>query len=173
MKGTPITYKLPDSSEEFTVYPEHCELPLEELRANSLDGNFHIATIPETGNNMMVIHYKGERLYSRPKFRLHNTEQATPGINPPEVIYCNHNRILPLICYELLFPQDYLKLYLKPDLIIHMVGFPMQDENQKEGWVAMQKALSIIYNCPLVCCCGGPMNDLNISGVTYPKGEQQ
>jgi len=163
MKGTPVTYK------EFTVYPEYCELPLKELINNSLDGNYHIATLPILGYNMMVISYIGKQIYSRPKFRLFKTEEAQPGRSKPVIAKMGSTCTLPLICYELLFPQDYLKLYLKPDIIIHMVGFPMQDENQKEGWVAMQKALSIIYNCPLVCCCGGPMNDLNISGVITPN----
>ena len=134
MEGTPVTYK------EFTVYPEYCELPLEELRDNSFDGNYHTATLPISGYNMMVIYNKGERIYSRPKYRLHNqeTEQVIPGEGLPKVIKTGSISILPLICYELLFPEDYLKLYLSPKVIIHMVGFPMYDENQKEGWVAMQ-----------------------------------
>ena len=173
MRGTPVTYKPSGSSEEFTVYPEYCGLSLEELSKNSMDGTYHIATLPLLGHNMMVIHYKGEKIYSRPKYRLFKTEhEVTPGEVPPITLNINNNLMLPLICYELMFPEDYLKLYQWVSVIIHMVGFPMYDENQKEGWVAMQKALTIIYNCPLVCCCGGPMNNFNISGIIYPQGEK-
>ena len=168
VKGNPVIYQ------NWVVYPECCEENLEEVSKNT--DNYVIGTNPVQYKNgpicnILDVYYLGGILYMRGKHRIHLTEKASPGLKP-EIIRIGAQSILPLICYEILFPEDYLPqsghLRRPVDLIIHMVGFPMYDINQKEAWVAMQKTLSIMFNCPLVCCCGGEPGEMNISGVVLP-----
>jgi len=133
------------------------------------DKNYHIATIL-VGNTALVIK-EGKTLYLRKKYRNYPHSPSKPlNGRKPEVIQLKKKKVLILICYELLFPEDYLPTLSKPDIILHMIGFPMEDENQKEGWIAVQKTLSIVYNCPLVCCCGGEEGRMNITRIVKPEG---
>jgi predicted amidohydrolase len=161
MRGIPISY------DNFTVYPEYCELNLTQLREISLcNPRYLVASILENHHNTAYLLRLGNVLYTRDKYRPHPSEKVGRGSQGPStVILPDRTKVLLLICYEILFPEDYLPLQEYPDLIIHLVGIPMFDEEQREGWVAMQKALSIILNCPLVCCCGGPVGRMNITGV--------
>jgi len=78
-------------------------------------------------------------------------------------------KVLPIICYELLFPDLWINLE-KPDVVTHHVGFPMFDISQMEGWRALHRVLAKHYKCPVVVCCGGSLPDpLNLSGIVYPK----
>jgi len=164
MKGKAITYQ------NYTVYPEYCELNLcQLLHKSTQDKNYHIATLSES-NTARVIK-EGKILYYREKYRDYPPSPSKPpnGIKP-EVIQLEKKKVLILICYELLFPEDYLPTLSKPDIILHMVGWPMEDENQREGWIAVQKTFSIVYNCPLVCCCGGEEGRMNITRIIKPEG---
>lgn len=161
MKGSSFSY------DNFVVYPEYCELSYSELCRLSLgDSNFHAATLPLLGYNTCVVFYGGRRLLSRPKCRLHSSEEdVSPGEARPAVFVLGGKRVLMLICYEIVFPEDYLPVKMEADLVIHMVGQPMFSEEQREGWIALQKAISLIYRCPVVCCCGGKRGRMNITGV--------
>lgn len=160
MKGSPIVY------ENFTVYPEYCEISAADLMSMSgEESKVIIAAVPAVRNVVGIVFKKGRIIWSRAKYELTNEEKKAgtiAGIAAPRPINLNGRHVLILICYELLFPRDYLFLKAngapddEVDLIVHMVGFPMFDENQREGWIAMQDTLSKIYHCPLVCCCGGP-----------------
>ena len=175
MKGKPITYKT------FTVYPELCGYSLEEFTAISkvASSNYHIASVrvPTKSKflNMGVIIRNGQIFYRRLKSRLHYPDESDTleGKIKPEVIQLDEKNILFLVCYELLFPEDYLPVKTKPDIVIHIVGCPMVDEEQREGWVAMQKALAIMLGCPLVCCCGGDRGRMNISAVMSNLGGEE
>ena len=171
MKGNPIIYK------NFTVYPEYCEMSAVDLmRESERDDNFHIAAIPSVGKVVGIVLRHGKIIWSRAKYNLTNEEikaGLVAGISSPRPTELGGKDVLILICYEILFPHDYLFLRKNGtpddqiDLIVHMIGFPMYDENQREGWIAMQDTLSIIYRCPLVCCCGGltPYDRMNISRI--------
>jgi len=174
MTGIPINYQ------EFTVYPEYCNLSLDHLMDQSIKtGKYQVATSEVGNQNQVVVVYRGKTIHTRGKYRLHHTEVdrgIKPGRLKPRVFNFGGRNTLILICYEIVFPEDYLDIRRKVDLIIHIVGQPMFSEEQREGWVALQKALSLVYNCPVVCCCGGYKDRMNITGVTTPgvrdRGEE-
>lgn len=173
MKGSPVQY------EDVVVYPEYCELSIPVLRDASGDGRYHIAALPALGSNLGVAVRQGDVVWTRSKCRLHPSEKGVAeGRVPPCSIRLGALNVLILICYEVLFPQDYLLQALDPsegasgqvNLIVHMVGSPMHNEEQREGWVAMQEALSLLFDCPLVCCCGGKSGGMNISRILERGG---
>jgi len=150
MDGTPVTYR------DFIVFPE-CGETLEGLRSFSKQANGYYVVGPVENGRYTILHilYNGTSLYNRDKFRVATRfEGIEKGGVPPRVVGLSDANILPLICFEILFPEDYLPIEGKVDLVVHCVGCPMFDEDQKEGWVAMQKTLSIVLGCPVVCCCG-------------------
>lgn len=161
MKGETLTYQ------NFTIYPEYCDHSIEELlEISKKDTQYHISAIAMNSKILTVVLYKGHMVYARTKHRLHVSETwAKAGSEKPGVTDLNRKKVLILICYEIMFPEDWIKIEDHPDLVIHMVGYPMFDENQREGWVALQKCLSLVYNCPVACCCGGERNQMNITGV--------
>lgn len=169
MKGKPVYF------ERFVVYPEYCELSFQELQQASHDGNIHVASFADEDYNRCVAFDSGHLVYDRSKYRLHKSEEhrgVQRGTAPSRVVVLGGQRVLILICYELLFPADYWvpsadHCYTGVDTIIHLVGVPMFSEEQREGWVALQQALVRANDCPLVCCCGGPSGRMNISGVVW------
>lgn len=62
--------------------------------------------------------------------------------------------LLPILCYELLFPEDWIDSKFKPDFITHHIGFPMFDAVQDEDWFSMQKVLALRFKCDVVVSCG-------------------
>ncbi len=169
MEGNSIAYR------NFTVYPEYCGFTAQEILDRSkLDDSYHIGTTLVYSSyyqqimNIAVVANKGRLVGSRAKHQLYLPTESylTPGPKPGLTKLDNGENILILICYELVFPEDYV--LIKPDLMVHMVGAPMYDENQREGWVALQKSFSITHQCPVICCCGGPEGRMNITGVTLP-----
>jgi len=78
----------------------------------------------------------------------------------------NYNgiEILPILCYEICFPEDTMKSIYKPDVIVHHIGFPMYDKHQYEAWFALEKSLAVFYNCPVYASTGGE-EKLGINGV--------
>lgn len=163
MEGKPLEYQ------NFTVYPEYCGLSSDYLMdMSNLAFNYQVAALEVNSQIVVFIFHNGKVIHSRRKFRLHESEVGRglrPGLIKPKIVNLDGRNILILICYEIMFPEDYLPIKEKVDLIIHMIGHPMLDENQREGWVALQRSLSLVYNCPVVCCCGGEEGRMNITGV--------
>ena len=172
MKGNPVVFG------DFMVHPEYCGLSQYELHRLSLDSrfNFQIATLEEGGHNVLMVYYSGALAYMRMKYRLHVSEAKkgiVPGTEPPKAVRIGRLWVLPLVCYELLFPEDYWQACQnRPDLIIHLVGTPMHSEEQREGWTALQRLLVYVCECPLVCCCGGESGRMNLSGVLRPNDKE-
>lgn len=73
-------------------------------------------------------------------------------------------RILPILCYEICYPESFFNL-TDIDLITHHVAYPMKDKDQYKGWLGLQKAFSQHFNCPLVCACGGEKGVFNLTGI--------
>jgi len=149
----------------FIVYPECANIPINNLKRESQNNQYVITSIVENDFNKLVIYHNEKRVYERAKYRIYKDENVLQGIYKPEVIELGNKKVLVLICYEILFPEDYIKKIKDVDIIIHIVGFPMYDENQKEGWIGMQKILHSIFDCPVVCSCGGEKSDMNITGI--------
>ena len=172
MKGEPFSYV--DMATQFVVYPEYCELSLGCLIGRSVKvGGYHVATLMVGNQNEAVVYHDGEDVYSRSKYRLTGSEirdGVRQGVLKPEVFNLGWVNTLILVCYEIVFPEDYLSIKERVDLVIHMIGMPMFSEEQREGWVALQKVLSLTYKCPVVCCCGGKPGRMNITGVINEGG---
>lgn len=167
MKGECISYN------GVVLYPEYCGYSMGALiRASRGDERVRIASALYENENVTVALCDGKLLYKRAKYHLHKDEVeggVKSGTEKPEVAILDGRNVLILICYEILFPAEYLPQQHGIDLVAHLVGTPMHNEEQREGWVALQKMLSLLYLCPVVCCCGGPRNRMNISGITLPE----
>jgi len=162
MKGNSIEYK------NFVIYPEYCGYSESQLADRSLESDkYHIAAIPRDGKNEAVVFYKGSLIYSRAKYQLYfkETKFAEKGTIKPEIITLAGWNVLILICYEIIFPEDYFIQTKDVDLVVHVVGYPMYDENQREAWIALQKCISLKFKCPVVCCCGGNEGRMKITGI--------
>jgi len=158
----------------FVLHPEYSGLSPYELAQASLDGTFQVASLLGGGSNRGVVYHLGKLVWERTKYRLYESEVGlVKGDRAPLAVELGSANVLLLICYELMFPQDYLLQNKgKVDLVLHMVGVPMFSEDQREGWVALQRVLALVYECPVVCCCGGRRGGrMNISGVTYSDEE--
>jgi len=82
----------------------------------------------------------------------------------------NNITILPIVCYEIIFPRLWMKKEFKPDFITHHVGFDMFDVFQLEGWKALQESMAKFFNCDVICSCGGDTRSpMNLSGITKPN----
>ena len=128
----------------------------------------------------IAIYNNGLFIGSRLKHRLTKTEIDTgrrPGKVKPKVFEVAGLRILPIICYELLYPKDYVFEYRKVDLITHHVYSVMFDLCQYEGWKAMYHTLSIYFNCPVITSSGSPsvlsldnrFLTMDVSGIVKPE----
>lgn len=171
MKARPIRYQ------NVLLYPEYCGLSIFQLAevSGSTTDVVVAATVYE-GENRCVILRRGEVVYSRAKHRLYVSEVGgvKAGKLPPSLIHVSTiGWVLPIICYELMFPEDWFAPSKVVDvrMVLHMIGSPMHGENQREGWVAMHKAVSLAYGCPVVCCCGGKLGRMNITGVVQDGKE--
>ena len=167
MKSKPIEF------ENILLYPEYCGLSVFQLCQVSKEKPSSVivaATVYEGCNYCFVLRH-GDVVYRRAKHRLYATEVGVveKGELPPTPVFISTvGWVLPIICYELVYPEDWFAVCVKViDIraVLHMVGFPMTSEDQREGWVAMHKAISLVYGCPVVCCCGGKSGRMNITGV--------
>lgn len=172
MKGESVSYG------NVTVYPEYCDLTTDDLLlASKEDMSYHIAAKVSGRENRVFVYHDDWLEHARSKYRLHSSEieeGLTRGTVRPKAVKLGGVSVLILICYELLFSQDYLLQNInKTDLVVHLVGQPMFSEVQREGWVAMHEVLSCLYRCPVVCCCGGSVGRMNISGVTLIESKMK
>lgn len=158
------------------VYPEYTHYTLDDFKTISenmgkpIIGGLYkkpfISVVMVDGDNLI-----GERL----KRHTTSKERESGFIDSEEYVKCFKYKcwnILPIICKEILYPEDYYWMNQIRDrkkqvnLITHHVGYPMYDKVQKDSWVALQKAMVEHFNCPLVCACGGEYDGgINITGV--------
>lgn len=118
---------------------------------------------------------KGQVIGQREKFRLTKSEvpSRTRGLLKPQVIEVEGIKVLPIICYELLYPKDYLHIK-NVDVITHHVFSPMFNLEQYEGWKAMYHTLSVFFNCPVVSASGPPFHTpMNVTGIVLPTDENE
>lgn len=131
----------------------------------------------------IAIYNNGLFIGSRLKHRLTKTEIGTgrkPGKEKPNVFEVAGLRILPIICYELLYPKDYLQ-HKEVDLITHHVYSVMFDLAQYEGWKAMYHTLSVYFDCPIIISCGSPsllsldnrFLTMDVSGIVKPEDSNE
>lgn len=102
-----------------------------------------------------VIVTDGTEVYRRLKYRLPLMDirkKYVKGKRPPRIVKMGGKRILPLICYEICFPDDWPAG--RADYIVHIVGFPMKDQSQFDRWRGLQEKAVAKYKCPLICVCG-------------------
>lgn len=80
------------------------------------------------------------------------------------VIEYDDVKILPIICYEIVFPKKWCN-FEGVDFVTHHVGFPMFDVFQYEAWKGLEQAVSIFYDCDVIVCCGGEKNEMNLTSI--------
>ena len=143
---------------EVTITPEYFSSfdSISEL-ATKIKGVF-IGSHANYNKVGISIFHNGTLIGTRTKHRLTKTEIDTgriPGKEKPRVFEVAGLRILPIICYELLYPKDYI-FSKNVDLVTHHVYSVMFDLCQYEGWKAMYHTLSAHFDCPVITACGAP-----------------
>ena len=156
-----MEYKIKDTI--IKVYPEYTlknksdYIPLE-------NDVIVIGGVQEFNQTKIIIATNNGVVFERAKRRLCSMEyDKIPGMFPQPFLVNGFN-ILALSCSEILFPEDFFH-FKNIDLITHSVGFEMYNIHQYKAWRALQKAVSLHFKCPLVCCSGGKQNEFNLSGV--------
>ena len=128
-----------------------------------------IGGVQEFNQTKVVIANEKGVLFERGKYRLTSMEKNMRQGKPPEVFHLYSVGILPLLCSEILYPEDYF--HLKDQIgsnikiVTHHVGFEMYDEHQFKAWRSLQKAVAAHFHCPVVCSSGGKRNELNLTGI--------
>lgn len=84
--------------------------------------------------------------------------------------------ILPIICYEIVYPKDYYhfgeevsNFSERIDFITHHIYSPMFDIYQYEGWRALEQAVGQHYNCPVIVACGEDKREHELSIFNLTK----
>jgi len=143
-------------------------LPRDELKEGSIKNKdtIYIGASRELDFMLGYVYYNGVPIYSRGKYRIQVERDYTKPIPTPPMPFCfnNLNGLL-IICYELEFPQDYLHFKQNLDFVAITINRIMDDEDQKLLWLALIQDIINEYDCPVIVCCGGEDNNLNISGV--------
>lgn len=137
-------------------------------------GCYQDVTVSGSSGTKIALIEKGEILDERykevyPPFSKQTYKQTRGKIK--EFEYDTYS-ILPIICYEILFPSLWMSPEFNPDFVTHHIGFPMFDIFQLEGWVALQEIMADFFDCPVVVSCGGPKTKMNLTRVVYPGSNQ-
>lgn len=155
----------------FDIYPEYTNYTPEDYRELSREtGNIIIGGLYDPPFISVCLVDEGIVVASRGKTRITSSELGKGFRNCPTLIHPFHHgdlRILPIICKEILYPEDYYQIHGwgAVDFITHHVGYPMYDKIQKDAWVALQKAMKEHFGVPVICSCGGETGPMNITGI--------
>jgi len=172
LNETPIEYKYHDIP--FLVYSEYLtNNPENYAEVAKVEKKYVIGGAREK-DCVSVSMYSPDGEFIGRRYKKHLTQgEIETGTIPangeisPFVIEKEKIEVLPIICYELLFPEDWLHLDIKPYFITHYIGFPMYDKIQDEAWFAMQKVLSLRFKCDVVVACGEGREGINNSGIIF------
>jgi predicted amidohydrolase len=149
------------------VYPEFGLTKEEAINKARITNAIVVTGFKNPGQSVLVT--DGKTSFVRPKL-IHPLTEVPKELQSTgvcETFIIRGLKILPIICYELMFPDLWMNLE-KPDLVTHHIGFPMFDVSQMEGWKALHRVLAKYYKCPVVVSCGGERGPLNPSGIVYP-----
>ena len=158
----------------FLVTPEYGRIPRLQEIARKHDFVVIGGFVDEHGTGVVLVNKKGKVLDTRykamyPPFRPESKPRKTGKVRcfKFNVLSTKVIKILPLVCYEIVFPQLWMKEEFKPvDFVTHHVGFPMFDVFQYEGWRALERTASIFFNCDVIVYCGkDSTTPLNPTGV--------
>lgn len=149
------------------VYPEYTDYSVDDYIEMSHDvivigGYFDHPYI------MVGIFRDGEQVWSRDKIHL-TSDEYEKGYKWETDEIGTYQGILPIICKEILYPEDYLHIKEPISMITHHIGYPMYDRVQYQAWAALQKSVAERYNAPLISVCGGEHTPLNLSRVYLPS----
>lgn len=168
-------------NKEFIVCPESGHLlnlkNLAKETGKFVIGGFQV----DLGTKVALINPEGEILDQRfkavhPGFRDHSKDK-TDKIRPfyiltKEVEFGGRPiTVLPLICYEIIFPKLWTQAagVSNVNFVTHHVGSPMFDIFQLEGWRALQEMVGLLFDCDIICSCGGKKSPMNLSGIIKTK----
>lgn len=166
-----VFYHCKHTDLDFIITPEGSSLTRLQQNANKKRVNYIGGFNYFNSTGVALVKHNGEVLDKRfkvvyPAF----TDRSKSKTDPIRTFRYKETTILPLICYEIVFPRLWMKKEFKPDFVTHHVGFPMFDVFQLEGWRALQEAIAIFFNCDVVCSCGGTLKTpMNLSGIIKPK----
>jgi len=161
--------KFSDFLDDLYVYPEYTNLTINDYLKLS-DGKSIIGGLRQGDFINTVLVKNGQLLDTRSKVTPTSSE-INDGVKPGDQIRTfawDDYTILPIICFEICFPELYYNISDKVDLITHHVGFPMFNQYQYTAWNALQKAVCEHFHAPIVSVCGGPSTKLNITQVIRP-----
>ena len=175
-KVNSLTYEM--DGETYKVFSEYTPFTLRDYQKIASDeGVTVIGGYLGMGVNVCVTN--GDTTFVRSKVHL-TTQEKRVGLREGKAIYpftINDHTILPILCYEICFPEDYYPLKdscsisspsidsCSIDLITHHVGYPMKNHVQYQPWKALQEAMAIHFQCPVISVCGGELNKMNLTGI--------
>lgn len=150
--------------ESFLVLPEYystIDKIVKRAKKQSLNIISGYHNSKESG--VVLVDNTGTLIARRKKVRLVKAEQDRGMKAGKKILLFRYKdiTILPLICYEIVYPIDYYhfgkeitNFSEKIDFITHHIYSPMFDIYQYEGWRALQQAVGQHYNCPVIVACG-------------------
>ena len=149
------------------VYPEYTNMTWDDYdKISANTGKMVIGGYQSSGNIGAYLSYKGRYAY-RTKVHLTSNEIEngyTTKDKEIQTLEMGGIRVLPIICKEILFPEDYY--HLKDiGIITHHIGYPMYDRHQYLAWEALQKAAVEHFKCPLISITGGEQTELALTHI--------
>lgn len=158
-------------NETFLVLPEYygtIEKIIKRAKQEQINIIGGYSNSKETG--VVLVDSSGLVIARRTKARLVRAEQWNDiQVGTVSLFKYKDITILPIICYEIVYPIDYYHFDEKIDLITHHIFSPMFDIYQYEGWRALEQAISQHYNCPVVVACGEDKRDYELSIFNLTK----
>lgn len=168
-----MVVKFTKNNKDFLLFSEYAFLKqrdIEEISLNNPD-KIIIGGLVGTRSISCLILKNGIVEWRREKARYTNGEKQQ-GCKDSTIstIYgfeIDGIKILPIICYEICFPELTMNNFM-PDLIVHLIGFPMFDKHQRKSWIALEKSLGIYHDCDVYVACGGQQDDpMIITGMIH------
>lgn len=173
IQGLPLFYSFNDKS--FIIFSEYaCNDVHDYQKMARRAGKYVIGGVRSPKSvAVYIISPDGVILHKRYKYRHFGQEGLTKAELPRIVTLLPAGiTILPLICFEMLFPEDWFNSTGHVDFVVHLISSEMQDSHQAEGWQALHKILCLRFCCDVVVSSGISMNvppldpnRINLSGV--------
>lgn len=154
----PIEFEL--KNQKFILYDEYAFSTVNQIRKLSRKQKdvVFLCGLRTTKGVFSVMYQNGNWEGEHEKTHYTTSEKNQGLVEPLTRKDCfNYNgiKILPILCYEICFPEDIMRSIYKPDVIVHHIGFPMYDKHQYKAWKALEQSVGIYHNCPVYVSTGG------------------
>lgn len=154
IRGLPLLYSCRDK--QFLIFSEYASDNVKDYQKHAIHTSRYVIGGVRSLRNVAIyiINPEGKILYKRYKYR-HFGQEGLIKAEKPEIVHLDGFTILPLICFEMLFPEDWFNLPAAGvNFIVHLISSEMQNSHQAEGWEALHKVLQMRFYCDVVVVSG-------------------